>query len=125
MVYEFSCSAKLTFNILQLSWRLMCDIFYITGSGLSCGLVFFNMTTVSVMLYMNNPVSSSLLQIPFSMSLVLKIYSVSDFEVRCRLVCSLLCKGYTCVSLFPSCIAPNLQYIYRHPCSSPSNNIVS
>ena len=89
MVYELSCSAKQGISISCINWRLMYNILPITRSCLSCGLI-FNMNIMSIMLYMDNPISSSPFQISFSRWLVFEMYSVSNFEVWCRLVCNLL-----------------------------------
>ena len=47
VVYELSCSAKLGIYIPQLDWWFMYNVFYITGSGLSYGLV-FNVKVMSI-----------------------------------------------------------------------------
>ena len=72
MVYEFSCSAKLGIYIPQLDWWFMYNILDITRLGLSCGLI-FNMKVVSVMLYMDNLISTSPFQIPFAWLFIFKV----------------------------------------------------
>ena len=65
MIYNLSCSAKLCVNIPKLNWWFMHHILDIARSSFFCSLVFY-MDVVSVVLYMDNPVTSCPLEIPFS-----------------------------------------------------------
>ena len=90
MVYEFSCSAKLSINIPQPDLWFMYNILGITRLGLSCGLI-FDRKVMSIMLYTDNPISGSPFQFPFARLFIFKVNSVSYVKVRCRMNCCFLC----------------------------------
>ena len=79
MVDKFSSSAKLGIYAQKFQWHLKYYILHIARSYFSCGLV-FNMQKMSIMLNMDNSVSGSALEIPFSGLFVLKIYPISYFK---------------------------------------------
>ena len=75
----FSRSAKLSIYVPKFHWGFKYYILHITGSYFSCGLV-FNVQNMSIMLNLDNSVSGSLLEVPFSGLLVLEIYPISYFK---------------------------------------------
>ena len=77
MVYKYSSSAQLVIHIPQFNWWFMHNILYKTW--LSCGQ-FFNMKVVSIMLYMDNPISGSPFQVPFARLYILEIHSCLPLE---------------------------------------------
>ena len=90
MIYEFSTCAKHCVNIPQLDWQFVYNILHIAGSGFSCRLVFY-VEVVSIVLYADDPVTSSPLQVPFARLLVFKEYSVTNFKIRWGALCCFLC----------------------------------
>ena len=55
------------------------NVLNITGSDLSCSLV-FDMQVASFMLNLDDPVPCSPFEVPFSWCFVFEIYSISHFE---------------------------------------------
>ena len=90
MVYKFSCPEKLCVNIPELNWWFMYNILDTAGSSFSSCMVFY-VEEVSVVLYMDNPVTSSQLYVTFARLFVFKEYSVTNFKLRWYMVCCLLC----------------------------------
>ena len=79
VVDEISSSAKLGIYVPKLHWWFKYYILHIARSHFSCGLV-FDMQKVSIMLNLDNSVSGSPLEIPFTGLFVLKIYPISYFK---------------------------------------------
>ena len=74
----------------KFHWRFKYYILHIARSYFSCGLV-FNMQKMSVVLNLDNSVSGSPLEIPFSGLLLLEIYSVTYLKRGWCPVHGLLC----------------------------------
>ena len=67
----------------------MYNTIHIIGSHFSCSIIFF-VYVVSIVLYADNPVTSSPLKVPFARLLVFKEYSVANFEIGWGVLCHLL-----------------------------------
>ena len=89
MVNVSSSSAKLCVNVLEFHWWFEYYIFDITRSCLPSSLI-FNVSVVSVVFNMDNPVSQTPFEIPLAWLFVFELDSVAYFEGWWFPICGLL-----------------------------------